>query len=123
MVTADTVDLSSKELRKVVRKKKNGKARQEPATDLVKPRALGKARVVEPNIEKSGPVQLGGVNYRSWMEEQKMEAMMQRIAEGTRSGYEVGWKQWVLFQKGKKASPLLEGGSRRQRREGGASRR
>ena len=42
---------------------------------------------------------------------------MARIADGTRAGYVVGWKQWLLFRQQQGKQPFLEGRTREGRAE------
>ena len=42
---------------------------------------------------------------------------MMRLAEGTRSGYEGGWRQWVAYRSARKESPWLEGRDREERKK------
>ena len=82
--------------------------------DLVKPAALGEARSRLQFPE--GAPQLGGPDYGRWLEGQKLEAIMMRLSEGTRSGYEGGWRQWVTFRTARGEPPWLEGRDREERK-------
>ena len=82
---------------------------------LVKPAALGAAR--ERLAHPGGPPELGGPGFGKWLEGQKLEALMMRLSEGTRSGYEGSWRQWVLFRGARGESPWLEGRDRAERKQ------
>ena len=60
---------------------------------------------------------LGGANYHRWLEEQKLGALMQKLSEGTRLGYESAWRQWVAYRTLQEKAPLLEGRDRDERRQ------
>ena len=114
----EALSLESKPTKRLPRRRKSpGPARRSSALELVKPSSLKKTSE-EINLDlHRGVLQLGGSGYREWLEEQKMEALMQKLAEGTRNGYEVGWKQWVLFRREQGLQPFLTGGSRAQRQQ------
>eukprot|EP00972_Heterocapsa_arctica_P094258 13899513-Heterocapsa_arctica.AAC.1 len=42
---------------------------------------------------------------------------MARLAQGTRSGYEVAWKQWAWFRRARDRDPFLLGKDSQERRE------
>ena len=94
------------------RRKSPRTARKVESAALVKPLALGRARAALPMADH--PI-LGGEDYGGWLEGQKREALMQRLSEGTRSGYETGWKQWQSFRSAQGESPWLEGRDREER--------
>ena len=64
-----------------------------------------------------GKPTLGGANYHRWLEEQKLGALMQKLSEGTRLGYESAWRQWVAYRTLQEKAPLLEGRDREERRQ------
>ena len=40
----------------------------------------------------------------------RIEYVLARLAQGTRHGYGVGWRQWCLFNRARGRGPLLLGG-------------
>eukprot|EP00959_Pyramimonas_sp_CCMP1952_P278032 5811900-Pyramimonas_sp.AAC.1 len=68
-----------------------------PATNLVRPQALGVARnnnYPRKELAPAGRAEPGRANYAGWFAQQKMEAMLQKLSKGTRAGYEGGWRLW-----------------------------
>ena len=96
---------------KKVEKKRRIKAAS-PEKPLVRPVALGRARE---GIRRERKPVVGGPHYAEWLEEQKLEAMLQRLAEGTRLGYESGWRQWTSFRRLQNKGPVLESRDRAER--------
>ena len=115
------IDKAFEEKKKPPKPKRENKARGPKKerkfnpTELVKPTAIGESRKNAKSQE--GTPKLGGEGNGRWLEQTKLEAMMQRLSEGTREGYESGWKQWVLFRKVQKKPVMLEGASREERRD------
>lgn len=82
---------------------------------MVQPRALGQSRARAALPEAGPTIRYEWLGAAEWLEEQQLEAMMQRLSEGTRAGFDVGWRHWLLFCERQGRSPFLEGGSREQR--------
>jgi len=84
--------------------------------ELVKPRALGRAREQVKRELADGSALFGDRNYQLWIKEQSTEALMQKLSEGTRHGYSSAWRQWVLYRAMQKKDPWLEGRTREERK-------
>ena len=89
----------------MARKPKRRARRAKESGPPVTPRALGQSRQAA-HMEERPPF---GDGYVEWLDEQKREDLMQRLSEGTRSGYETGWRQWITYRKAQRESPWLEG--------------
>ena len=50
--------------------------------------------------------------YRQELEAYANEAIMAKLADGTRKGYDVGWRQWCDWRGCQGLSPFLEGETR-----------
>jgi len=92
-------------------KPRRGKA--VPETDLVRPLALGQGRDSLPDVP-AHPT-LGGERYGAWLKDQRTELMLQKLSEGTRAGYEGGWRQWTAYRTAQGHDPWLQGRDREER--------
>ena len=79
----------------------------------MKPLALGRSKA---SLADRDAI-LGGPDYGRWLEEQKLDAVMQKLSESTRHGYESAWRQWVAYRALQERSPVLEGRDREERRK------
>ena len=55
---------------------------------------------------------------QAWLDALAAEAVMSKLLEGTRAGYEVGWKQWCLWRRMGKKDVYLTGESKEERKFG-----
>ena len=89
---------------KVKRQRNQGPRSPVTETSLVVPLTSRKP----PEEAPGGMPLLGGANYHRWLEEQKLGALMQKLSEGTRLGYESAWRQWVAYRTLQEKCPLLK---------------
>ncbi|CAE8601345.1 unnamed protein product, partial [Polarella glacialis] len=82
------------------------KARHAPPEELVQPADLGSRREERMKPSCSAARVPGGLEF---LEEEAANAVLCKLAEGTRSSYVSGWKHWVWFRSGTKLGPYLEG--------------
>ena len=115
-VDEDAPERPSKRAKGSKRKKQGRKcdglrAKDASAETLAKLRAIGRGheRLVSDTAFK--PL-LAGTGYREWIEDQRTTVMMEKLAEGTRSGYQDAWRNWRVHRQCSKKSPLLIGDSR-----------
>jgi hypothetical protein len=59
----------------------------------------------------------GTADLDRWHEQAALEAVMNKLAEGTREGYSGGWREWVLFRQASNSSPFLLARTPAERRE------
>jgi hypothetical protein len=99
--------------------------RVDPAPKLTKRRrggapkpfeALARAVRLPAGRERESPMAPGALWFGRYLEELKLEALMARLSEGTRDGYEAAWRQWVSYRRLQERSPFLEGADREERR-------
>ena len=83
-----------------------------PASALARPLALGQARA---NLALPVKPMAGGKHYGAWLKQQKIEAMMSKLSEGTRIGYEGGRRQRCAHRKNKRQDPWLPRRTREER--------
>ena len=83
-----------------------------PATALVQPLAVGRARA---DVHLPAKPMAGGEHYGEWLEGPKIEAMMSKLSEGARIGHEGGWRQWRAYRKVNQQEPWLPGKTREER--------
>ncbi len=83
--------------------------------DLVDPLAFGSSR------DHLQPAQLrpmlGGPNFDREIEAYKVEMLMTKLAETTRTGYDRNWAKWVAYCTWRRESPYLPGNTVAQRKE------
>lgn len=84
----------------------------------MQPRALGQSRARAALPEAGPTIRYEGLGMAERLEEQRLEARMQRLSEGTRAGYDVRWRHWLLFCERQGRSSFLDGSSREQRAKG-----
>ncbi len=58
-----------------------------------------------------------GEDYLAALQAYAAEAVMSKLADGTRVGYDVGWRHWVEFRELQKKSPFLDGETRAERKQ------
>ncbi|CAE8597095.1 unnamed protein product, partial [Polarella glacialis] len=89
------------------------KARHAPPEELVQPADLGSRREERMKPSCSEARVPGGLEF---LEEEAANAVLCKLAEGTRSSYISGWKHWVWFRSGTKLGPYLEGETRAEKK-------
>ncbi|CAE8678476.1 unnamed protein product, partial [Polarella glacialis] len=89
------------------------KARHAPPEELVQPADLGSRREERMKPSCSAARVPGGLEF---LEEEAANAVLCKLAEGTRSSYVSGWKHWVWFRSGTKLGPYLEGETRAEKK-------
>ena len=99
-------------LTKSPRRRGARKAADLPASALAQPLAPGQARASMGLPEKP---MAGGEHYGAWLEQQKIEAMMSKLSDGTRIGHEGGWRQRCAYRRVKRQGPWLPGPTREER--------
>ena len=70
------------------------RAKSTPPETTVFPAAIGQGRkrlMLDANRELE--------KDKEWLDALAAEAVMSKLSEGTRAGYEIGWKQWCLWRK------------------------
>ena len=82
-----------------------------PSADVI-PLALGRSRerlVIDANraLEKE----------KSWLDAMAAEAIMAKLSEGSKVGYEIGWRQWCLWRKVTGKDVYLIGEGRQGKKE------
>ena len=70
------------------------RAKSAPPDRLVLPSAIGRGRE-RLQLDANQELQ----RDRAWLDALAAEAVMSKLSEGTRAGYEVGWKQWCLWRR------------------------
>jgi hypothetical protein len=89
------------------------RARSTPALEFVKPHAIGEARK-KISLSTGASTEKGSIK---WLDEQAAEAIMSKLSEGTRIGYEQGWTQWMLWRKLQDKKVFLGGETKLERKE------
>ena len=69
------------------------RAKSAPPDRLVLPSAIGRG-LERLQLDANQELQ----RDRAWLDALAAEAVMSKLSEGTRAGYEVGWKQWCLWR-------------------------
>ena len=82
-----------------------------PSADVI-PLALGRSRerlVIDANrtLEKE----------KAWLDAMAAEAIMAKLSEGSKVGYEIGWRQWCLWRRVEGKDVYLVGEGRQDRKE------
>ena len=84
------------------------------ADEALPPKAIGKSRErlcidanKDPELRKD----------QAWLDALAAEAVMSKLSEGTRAGYEVGWKKWCLWRKMSCKSVYLTGETREEKKQ------
>ena len=82
-----------------------------PSADVI-PLALGRSRerlVIDANrsLEKE----------KAWLDAMAAEAIMAKLSEGSKIGYEIGWRQWCLWRRVEGKDVYLVGEDRQARKE------
>ena len=98
----EEVRRTPKEVPRGVRRRRSGdarkprRARSAPAEGLVTPLRLGRSRDQLPAVQ--GRPVLGGPDRARRLEELKTTYILNKLAHGTKLGYQKGWEQWQLFR-------------------------
>ena len=87
------------------------RANSAPPDRLVLPSAIGRSRE---RLQLDANRELR--HDQAWLDALAAEAVMSKLSEGTRAGYEVGWKQWCLWRRMGKKNVYLMGESKDERK-------
>ena len=82
-----------------------------PSADVI-PLALGRSRerlVINANLALE--------KEKSWLDAMAAEAIMAKLSEGSKVGYEIGWRQWCLWRRVEGKSVYLVGEGRDAKKE------
>ena len=88
------------------------RAKSSPPETTVFPAAIGQGRerlMLDANRELS--------KDKEWLDALAAEAVMSKLSEGTRAGYEIGWKQWCLWRRLEKNGAYLLGETKDERKQ------
>ena len=88
------------------------RANSAPPDRLVLPSAIGRGRQ---RLQLDANRELR--RDQAWLDALAAEAVMSKLSEGTRAGYEVGWKQWCLWRRMGKKNVYLTGESKEERKD------
>ena len=75
---------------------------------------FGSSRDKREKERGSAPI-LGGALYAKRREDLKVELVLQKIAAGTRKGYDASWRKWCLYREAQGKGVFLECRSRTER--------
>eukprot|EP00913_Durusdinium_trenchii_P011460 g10760.t2 len=87
------------------------RAKSAPPDKLVLPSAIGRGRErlkLDANRELR--------RDQAWLDALAAEAVMSKLSEGTRAGYEVGWRQWCLWRRLSNKGVYLTGENKEDRK-------
>ena len=87
------------------------RAKSAPPDRLVLPSAIGRGRE---RLQLDANKELR--RDQAWLDALAAEAVMSKLSEGTRGGYEVGWKQWCLWRRMGNKSVYLTGETKDERK-------
>ncbi|CAK9068985.1 unnamed protein product, partial [Durusdinium trenchii] len=93
------------------RRQTTKRAKSGPPDRLVLPSAIGRGRE---RLQLDANRELR--RDQAWLDALAAEAVMSKLSEGTRAGYEVGWKQWCLWRRMGRKDVYLTGESKEDRK-------
>ena len=88
------------------------RSKSAPPETLVHPVAIGRSRekiCLDANRDLEKDI--------AWLDALAAEAVMSKLSEGTRAGYEIGWKQWCLWRRLEKKDIYLVGEGKEARKQ------